>query len=141
MTTLLTRDVARLLLAPTVIVALAILVKGYAQAGDGFAAGMIAGLGVALQYVTGDASRIESRLPVRWAAAAAVGGLAFALLVAASALVRGEPLLTHAPAPGAEVVHLGTLELITAMLFDVGIFLLVLGTVVGAVRAAARVNR
>jgi multisubunit Na+/H+ antiporter MnhB subunit len=141
MTTLLTRDVARLLLAPTVIVALAILVKGYAQVGDGFAAGMIAGLGVALQYVAAGASRIESQLPVRWAAAAVVGGLALALLVAASALVRGEPLLTHAPGPGAEVVHLGTLELITAMLFDVGIFLLVVGTVVGAVRAAARVDR
>jgi hypothetical protein len=35
------------------------------------------------------------------------------------------------------VVKLGTLELITAVAFDVAVFLLVLGAVVGIIRAVA----
>ena len=50
-TTVLTRMVARLLLAPVLVVAAAVLVKGYADVGDGFAAGVIAALGVLLQYL------------------------------------------------------------------------------------------
>ena len=40
-TSVLTRFVARLLLLPTIIAAFAVLVKGYVQPGDGFAAGVI----------------------------------------------------------------------------------------------------
>ena len=43
MTSLPTRHVARLMLAPVLMIALAVLVKGYADVGDGFAAGVIAG--------------------------------------------------------------------------------------------------
>ena len=51
--------------------------------------------------------------------------------------------MTHAPAPGNEVVHLGTIELLTAVLFDVGVFLLVLGFAISAITmfARARVRR
>ena len=45
------RVVARLLLAPTLIAAVAVLVKGYVQPGDGFAAGAVAALGIAMQYL------------------------------------------------------------------------------------------
>jgi multicomponent Na+:H+ antiporter subunit B len=38
-TTVLTRAVSRLLLAPVLMVAAAVLIKGYADVGDGFAAG------------------------------------------------------------------------------------------------------
>jgi multisubunit Na+/H+ antiporter MnhB subunit len=123
--------------APLLMIALAVLVKGYAQTGDGFAAGVIAGLGVALQYVALGRQEVEARLPVRAAVPTALAGLALALLVAAWGPLRGDALLTHVPPPGAEVVRVGTVELITAVAFDVGVFLLVLGTVVGAVQAIA----
>ncbi|MER3484611.1 MAG: hypothetical protein C4345_00180, partial [Chloroflexota bacterium] len=38
----------------------------------------------------------------------------------------------------AHVVHLGSLELITAVLFDVGVFLLVLGFATGVIDLIAR---
>jgi hypothetical protein len=44
-------------------------------------------------------------------------------------LAGGAPL-QHAPAPGGKVVHLGSLELLTAVAFDVGVFALVLGLAV-----------
>lgn len=42
-TSVMTQMVARLLLAPSLIAAIAILVKGYTQPGDGFSAGAVAG--------------------------------------------------------------------------------------------------
>lgn len=132
-----TQAVARLLLLPALMVAVAILVKGYSDVGDGFNAGVLAALGVLAQYVAFGAGEAERRLPVRLAPAFAIGGLAIALATAFAPLLAGEPPLTHAPAPGAEVVHLGTLELLSAFLFDIGVFMLVLGAAVGIVHAIA----
>lgn len=138
MSSSLAQDIARLLLAPTLMFALAVLVKGYADTGDGFAAGVIAGLGVLLQYVALGAAEAEARLAwVRYAARIALVGLAVVLAVAAWPLFRGKALLTHGPAPGADVIHLGSLELVTAVAFDVGVFLLVFGVVVAALRSIA----
>ncbi len=131
------RAVANLMLAPILVVSVAVLVKGYADTGDGFAAGAIAGLGIVVQYVAHGATAVRRAFPVRWAARAAVAGLAVALAVAFQAPLRGEALLTHAPEPGAEPVKVGTLELITAVAFDVGVFLLVLGAVVAILDALA----
>lgn len=138
MTTVLTQAVARLLVAPTFAVALAILVKGYADVGDGFAAGVVAGLGVLLVYAAFGARETHRVLPVRHAARLGLAGLLLALAVAFAPALWGDPPFTHYPAPGDDVIHVGTLELLTAVVFDLGVFLLVLGAVVGAIDLAAR---
>jgi multicomponent Na+:H+ antiporter subunit B len=132
-TTVLTRAVARLLLAPVLMVAVAILVKGYADVGDGFAAGVVAALGVLLQYLAFGRAAVERALPVRRAARLAVGGLLLALAVAFLPALGGGAPLQHAPAPGAHVVKLGSLELIGAVAFDLGVFALVLGMAVATI--------
>ena len=138
MTSLLTRVVPKLLLLPTLVAAFAILVKGYTQPGDGFSAGVVAGLGVVLQYLAFGREKAE-RLPlVRHAGSGAFVGLLLALLVAFAPVLMGDPVLTHYPPPGAKVLHLGTLEALTAVLFDVGVFLLVFGFVVGTVGMISR---
>lgn len=136
-TTPLTRAVARLLLPASAVTAAALLVKGYADVGDGFSAGVVAATGVLLQYLAYGAARAERWLPVRHAPAIAVLGLAIALAVAGAPLLGGRPILHHVPAPGADVTHLGRLELHTAVLFDVGVFLLVVGFLVTVMRAVA----
>ena len=133
MTTVLTRMVARLLLVPVLMVAAAILIKGYVDVGDGFAAGVIAALGVLLQYLAFGRAAVERVLPVRHAPKLAIGGLLVALAVAFIPVLGGQAPLQHAPAPGAEVIHLGTLELLTAVAFDAGVFALVLGMVVATI--------
>ena len=133
MTTVLTRMVARLLLVPVLMVAAAILIKGYVDVGDGFAAGVIAALGILLQYLAFGQAAVQQALPVRHAAKLAVAGLLLSLVVAFVPVLAGGAPLQHAPAPGAEVVHLGSLELLTAVLFDVGVFALVLGMVVATI--------
>ena len=136
-TTILTQTVARLLLLPTVVAALAILIKGYAEPGDGFSAGVVAALGVLLQHLALGRDEAGKLWPVRRAGRIAFVGLLAALAVAAVPLFLGDPLLTHYPPPGADVIYLGTLELITAVAFDVGVFLLVFGFVVGTIGALA----
>ncbi|MDW8339019.1 MAG: MnhB domain-containing protein [Thermoleophilia bacterium] len=137
MTTRLTQAIARLLLAPSLVVAAAILVKGYSSVGDGFSAGVVAALGVSCQYLAFGRREADRLLLARLAPLGAMAGLALTLAVTFSALARGKPLLTHAPPPGADVVHLGTLELVTALAFDVGVFLLVFGAIVGILRTVA----
>lgn len=138
MTTILTQTVARLLFLPAMMVALATLVKGYADTGDGFTAGVIAALAVLLQVVAFGLEAVERVLPLRRGPVVAVVGLLIALVVTFLPVARGQAILTHAPAPGAEVVHLGTLELITAVAFDVGVFLLVFGFAVTTIGVVAR---
>jgi multisubunit Na+/H+ antiporter MnhB subunit len=136
-TTPLTRWAARLLLAPSFVVAAAVLVKGYADVGDGFSAGVIAALAILLQYVAFGYAVVEERLPVRLAPRAALAGLALALAVVFLPVLLGDPVGTHYPRAGTEPLHLGTLEVITAVAFDVGVFLLVLGAAVGVIHLAA----
>jgi multicomponent Na+:H+ antiporter subunit B len=136
-TTVLTRMVARLLLVPVLMVAVAFLIKGYVDVGDGFGAGVIAALGVLLQYLAFGRAAVERVLPVRHAPKLALGGLLVALAVAFVPALRGRAPLEHAPAPGAEVIHFGSLELLGAVAFDVGVFALVLGMVVATIHLMA----
>ena len=101
--------------------------------GDGFAAGVIAALGILLQYLAFGRTAVHHALPVRHAAKLAVAGLLLSLAVAFVPVLAGRAPLEHAPAPGAEVVHLGSLELLTAVAFDVGVFALVLGMAVATI--------
>jgi multisubunit Na+/H+ antiporter MnhB subunit len=123
--------VARLLLLPTLMVAIATLVKGYSETGDGFSAGVIAAVAILLQYLVFGRRAVRHVLPAAVAPVAVLFGLLVALLVAFVPTVLGESVLTHMPPPGRDVISLGTLAVHTAVLFDVAIFGLVFGFVVG----------
>lgn len=137
-TSVMTRLVARFLLLPTLVTAAAILVKGYVEPGDGFSAGVVVSLGIIMQYLAFGRKQAERLLPLRGIGYGAFAGLLLTLVVAARPLFVGEPVMTHWPPPGASVIHFGTLEIITAVAFDVGIFLLVVGYGTGAISLLAR---
>jgi multisubunit Na+/H+ antiporter MnhB subunit len=134
-----TRVVARVLFLPILVTAFAVLVKGYAQPGDGFSAGVIAGLGVLLLYLSVGREEAERFPGVRHAGVLAMFGLLIGLGVAIAPLLLGDPVMTHYPPPGVSPIYLGTVEIITAVAFDIGVMLLVFGFVVGAVGILARV--
>jgi multicomponent Na+:H+ antiporter subunit B len=136
---ILAEAVARLLLAPALVVAAALLVKGYADVGDGFSAAVVVTLAFALQYLTLGAQRIEAEVPLmRHAPRAAIVGLVIALASGFFPLLFGEPVFSHKPEPGDAPVHIGTLELMTPVLFDVGVFLLVTGSLVALIHHLAQ---
>ncbi len=137
-TTVLTQVAARILLIPIFVVAIGIMIKGYVDIGDGFSAGVIASLGVALQVMVFGPEEL-TRLPViQRAPKGTFLGLLIALLTAFVPAVRGQPLMTHWPPAGEKAIHFGTVEFITAVAFDVGVFLVVFGFGVGVTATLAR---
>ena len=131
--------VAPRLLAPAVMLAAALIVKGYTDAGEGFSAGVIVALAVALRYVTLGHRRAERSFRLaRYAHVIAAGGLLIALACGFGSTLLGLAPFTHLPRAGEPVVHVGTLELTTAVGFDAGLFLLVFGSLVVLVRQLTR---
>jgi multisubunit Na+/H+ antiporter MnhB subunit len=141
MTTVLTQLVVRALLLPTFLIALAIMIKGYADTGDGFSAGVIASLGVLMQIVAFGVDELESLPLVKYAPAGTFLGLLVSLVIVFSPVLYGEPLFTHWPAAGDHAEHFGALEFITPVLFDVGVFLVVFGFCVGVISSIARAQQ
>lgn len=139
--TVVVRAVARLVLVPSLVFAAALLVKSPSAVGDGFAAGVVAALALVVQYAVFGHEEVERTLHTRRLAAAVPLGLLLVLAVAFAPALAGEPLLSHHPRPGADVVHLGTLELTTALALDVGVALIVVGTVTGVLGRLAREER
>ena len=125
------RIIAPRLLGPALVVAVALMVKGYTDVGDGFSAGVIVGLAVSLRYVTLGPEQAERELPIlRHAPWGAACGLLVSLAVGFGPVLAGDPPFTHVPGPGEEVVKVGTLELLTAVAFDAALFLLVASVLV-----------
>jgi multisubunit Na+/H+ antiporter MnhB subunit len=127
--------VAPRLLGPAIALAVALIVKGYTDVGEGFSAGVIVALAVGLRYVTLGRERADRTLRVaRFAHIVAASGLLIALAFGFVGVVFGEPPFTHFPRPGEAVTRVGALELTTAVGFDIGLFLLVLGSLVVLIR-------
>ena len=130
--------VAPRLLAPAIMVAGALIVKGYTDVGEGFSAGVVVALAVALRYASLGPRRADRTVRIaRWAPVVAVVGLLAALGFGFVGVALGQPPFTHYPPPGADVVKVGRLELTTAMGFDVGLFLLVVGSLLVLIRHLA----
>lgn len=133
------RVVAPRLLPVALVVAIALIVKGYTDVGEGFGAGVIVGLAVGLRYVVLGPERADRSLPlVRRADALAAGGLLTALAFGFAGVPFGQPPFTHYPRAGEPPLHVGTLELTTAVGFDIGLFMLVVGVVVLLIRELSR---
>lgn len=129
---------ARILLVPGFILAIAIMLKGYADIGDGFSAGVVAALVVITQGLAFGADELENIAAARLAPLMGFVGLAMAYLVVFLPVVFGYPMLTHFPRMNQEVIHFGVLEFITPVLFDIGVFLVVYGFCVGSMMAVSR---
>lgn len=142
MTSPVTRFGAHVLFLPILMVAAAVLVKGYVDIGDGFSAGVIASLAVILQAVSFGVADFD-RLPyARYAPLFTFAGLSLALATAFIPVLLGKPILYHSPPAGESAVHFGSIEFITPVIFDIGVFLVVVGFCVGSLAAVAReINR
>lgn len=137
-TTTATQAAARALLPISVMVGIAILIKGYTDTGDGFSAGVILALGAVTQIACFGIGVID-RIPLlRYSPIAAYVGLLIALAIAFVPLFFGQPVFTHWPPVGQTPLHFGTLEIITAVGFDISVCLLVFGFVVGTMTLLAR---
>ena len=105
-----------------------LLMRGHNLPGGGFAAGMTMAIALILQYMAGGTRWIESRLyiqPLRWTGV----GLLCAILTGAGAWIFGYPFLTSYH-EYVELPLLGTIPIVTAFFFDIGVFSVVIGATV-----------
>ncbi|MBL8130474.1 MAG: DUF4040 domain-containing protein [Anaerolineae bacterium] len=120
----LTRMAATVVLPFAVIIALVHLLYGGDAPGDGFTAGVVAGLGVALWYVVFGYYEAKRRLH-RLRPGALIGvGIGLALINAALPLAFGQPFLAHT---GLDIDLPAGLHVSSTLLFETGIFLAVFG--------------
>lgn len=116
-------------LFPVIIVlALHLFMRGHDQPGGGFAAGIVMSIGFILQYMAAGTRWVEDHLrilPIRW-----IGfGLLFALATGLGSWVFGYPFMTSA-FQYADIPFIGRVPMATALLFDLGVFVLVVGATV-----------
>ena len=110
------------------LVALFLLLRGHDLPGGGFAAGLTASIALILQYMVGGTRWIEDRLrvqPLRWIGARAAARHRHR----AGAWLFGRPFLTSYFAY-AELPVIGEVPMASALLFDIGVFALVVGATV-----------
>ncbi len=114
---------ARWLLPLALLMSIFLFVRGHNAPGGGFVAGLVTAAALLIQYMAGHGKRLRVRLAyVRIAAA----GLLVAGATGAGAWFFGKPFLTSAHGEPVLPV-IGQLPLASAMAFDLGVYLAVVG--------------
>ncbi|WP_122465660.1 monovalent cation/H+ antiporter subunit A [Brevundimonas lutea] len=127
-TLLIPRVVMRWMFPFIILLAVHLLLRGHDLPGGGFAAGVALSIAFILQYMAFGARWVEDRLSIRplaWVGA----GLLIAILAGAGAWAYGRPFLTSAY-HYVDLPLLGRLPLSSALVFDLGVVALVLGSTV-----------
>lgn len=140
---LMLRTAAWVVLPLALVVSIYIFMRGHNMPGGGFIAGLITAVALVLQYMALGQSRTEflmqahnGRRFVRW-----IGlGLGVAGLTGLGAFVFGQPFLTSAHG-NPYVPMLGELPLATAALFDLGVFITVVGSTLLTLSTLGAVTR
>jgi multicomponent K+:H+ antiporter subunit A len=111
-----------------VLLAAYLFLRGHDLPGGGFAAGITMSIGFLLQYLAGGTRWVEERLrirPVIW-----IGlGLSVSILTGLGSWVLGYPFLTSY-SQYVELPLIGSVPVASALLFDIGVFSLVVGATV-----------
>lgn len=111
-----------------IVVAVYLFMRGHDLPGGGFVGGLTMSIAFILQYMAGGTRWVEDRLrilPVIWIGS----GLGIALLTGLGAWLFGYPFLTTY-FQYVDIPWIGRVPLASALLFDLGVFLLVVGSTV-----------
>jgi multicomponent Na+:H+ antiporter subunit A len=132
--------VTRLVFHTIVLFSIYLLFAGHNAPGGGFAGGLVVGLALVLRYLAGGRHELNVAAPVD-AGAVMGAGLFIALSTGLAAMVAGGAVLQstlldwHLPV-------LGHVHFVTSMVFDVGVYLVVIGVVLNILRTlGAEVDR
>ena len=112
---------------------------GHNTPGGGFAGGLTAGLALVLRYLAGGRYELGEALPLD-AGKVLGAGLILSAGTAVTSLLLGAPVLSSAVLQF-DLPVLGPVKLVTALFFDLGVYLIVVGLVLDVLRSlGARVD-
>jgi multicomponent Na+:H+ antiporter subunit A len=110
-----------------------LLFAGHNHPGGGFVAGLLAGSAITLRYIAGGIAEVRARSRFRpWTVLGS--GLLIAVIVAGFPLVGGGSVLDVASG-SVDVPVIGDVQLSSALAFDIGVYLTVIGMVLMAFEA------
>lgn len=132
--------IVRILFHSIIIVSLYLLFAGHNLPGGGFAGGLVAGMALVMRYVAGGRYELGAAAPTDAGRLLGVG-MSIAVACAIVPLFFGAPPLTSTWFE-ADLPVLGHVEFVTSTLFDVGVYLVVIGLVLDVLRSlGAEVDR
>jgi multicomponent K+:H+ antiporter subunit A len=123
---LILETLSRLLLPLALLISVFIFLRGHNLPGGGFIAGLITSVALVLQYIASGIAWVEQRMPLNYQRMAGAGVL-IAGLTGLGSWFFGHTFLTTAFGHF-ELPLVGEFELATAMLFDLGVYLTVVGS-------------
>lgn len=119
------RQIARPMLPLALMVSLYIFLRGHNMPGGGFIAGLITAVALVLQYIASGMQWTQARIPIRYHNVIGLG-LLFAAVAGAGSYAFGYPFLTSTFGYITWPV-VGKFEVASAMVFDLGVYLTVIG--------------
>ncbi|MBQ1055105.1 Na+/H+ antiporter subunit A [Micromonospora sp. C32] len=125
--------VTRLLFHAILLFSIYLLFSGHNAPGGGFAAGLVAGLGLAVRYLAGGRTELNGAAPVD-AGFVLGAGLFVAVGTGVAAMLLGGEFLQSA-ALDFHLPLLGHVHFVTSVFFDVGVYLIVVGLVLDILRS------
>ncbi|QBI55262.1 MnhB domain-containing protein [Streptomonospora litoralis] len=127
-------EVAARLLTPAILTfSVFLLVSGHDRPGGGFAGGLVASMAYVLRYIAGGRHELAAGMPMRPNGLLAVG-LLIACGTAAAPLLLGDPVL-EVYSYTAHLPVFGKVKFASYLLFESGVFLIVVGLVLSVVAA------
>ncbi|EMP56126.1 monovalent cation/H+ antiporter subunit A [Marinobacter santoriniensis NKSG1] len=132
------RQIARPMLPLALMVSVYIFLRGHNLPGGGFIAGLVTSVALILQYVASGMDWTEDRIPFKYHNMIGLG-LMFAVIAGAGSLAFSYPFLTstfgyiHWPV-------VGKFEVASAMIFDLGVYLTVIGATLLALVSIGRLS-
>ncbi|WP_236700378.1 MnhB domain-containing protein [Allosalinactinospora lopnorensis] len=124
---------ARLLIPAILVLSVFLLVSGHDKPGGGFAGGLVASMAYVLRYVAGGRHELAAGMPTRPERVLALGMLV-ACGTAVLPLLFGAPLLKTFSYEAALPVF-GDVKFASFLVFEIGVFLIVVGLVLSVVSA------
>jgi multicomponent Na+:H+ antiporter subunit A len=133
-------EVATRMIFPLIMVlSVYLFFAGHNTPGGGFAGGLTAGLALVLRYLAGGRYELGETLPLDAGKVLGVG-LGLSAGTAVASLLLGAPVLSSALIQ-VDLPVLGTVKFVTALFFDLGVYLIVVGLVLDVLRSlGARVD-
>ena len=131
--------VTRVLMPIAVIVGIFIFLRGHNQPGGGFVSGLVIAIALLMQYMASGFAWTQERQRIEYHTMIGLG-VVIAGLTGAGAWLAGAPFLTSA-FTYVQLPVIEEFEIATAMLFDLGVFLTVLGSVMLMLYSLSRISR
>lgn len=125
--------IVRILFHTIIVVSIYLLFAGHNLPGGGFAGGLVAGMALVMRYVAGGRYELGAAAPTDAGRLLGVG-MTLAVACAVVPLLFGLPPLTSWFWE-AEIPVIGHIEFVTSTLFDIGVYLVVIGLVLDVLRS------